>query len=290
MSQDISKVILLGSVEVEYNGVDLGHTDPSTKVTVKTELVKAQVAKFGKSTVKVFRNGIEVMVEMMLMQTDLTNIQGSSTASPYPQFYPVSSGGNTKLGIGEVAGQESEGAELVLTPVLGDNTPDFDFTLHNAVPVGDPELMYTSEKVQIWKVVFEGVIDEGQLAGEYIGAFGDDSITQDAVAPVVSSMSPANDSTGQSVATNIVWTMSKALNGNTVNTDSVKVVATPGVGAGGEVAGTVTLVNNGASTTITFNPDSNLAATTKFICILENTILSQSGVALVTDVRQFTTT
>jgi hypothetical protein len=286
MAEDISKILVLGAVSMTYNGVELGETTPNTKVTIKTTFVEAETGKYGKVPTNVFRNGTRVEVEAELMQNDITNV----LTPAYPQFTLVSGSGKTKMTLGQIAGLQNTKATLTLQSFISTNTPYYDFILTQATQIGDPELMYTAEKVQIWKVKFVGCIDLGQSAGSYLGSFGDNSATADAVAPVVSSVVPAANATGVSHGTSIVWTLSKNLNGNTVNNFSVYLVVSDPTGPGTKVnCAAPVLVNNGASTTITLTPSSALSGTTIYLAILTQAIQDQVGNSLAMYTTAFTT-
>jgi hypothetical protein len=288
MSENVGQIVVLGAVSVTYNGIELGHTTPNTKVTFKPKYIKAKTGKWGDTTTNIYRAGIAVEVALELLQTDLVNIQGSTTGSPYPFFNGIF-GTNNKLGFGEVAGVLQTKALLKLTSFISGNTPLYDLTLTQATPIGAPEIDYTGEKEQIWKVTFEACIDEGQVAGLNIGSFGNSAATQSVVAPTVTSVVPAANATAISRSTVITWTMSEALNGNTVNASSVKLFSlTAGIGTPVACAAPV-LTNNGASTTIALTPSGNLAATTAHIAVLNSTILDSYGNALALYSTQFTT-
>ncbi len=286
MAEDISLILPLGAVAMTYNGVELGETTPNTKVTIKTTFVEAETGKYGKVPTNVFRNGTRVEVEAELMQNDITNIQTAA----YPQFTLVSGSGKVKMTLGQIAGLANSKAILTMTSFVSTNTPYYDFTLSQATQIGDPELMYTAEKVQVWKVKFVGCIDIGKAAGNYLGSFGDNSATADAVAPTVSSVVPAIDGTA-AIGTSVVWTMSKALNVNTVNDFTVYLVKADPSGAGTKVAcAKPVLVNNGASTTITLTPSGALTGTTAYLAILTQGIQDQVGNSLAMYTSNFTTT
>lgn len=94
----------------------------------------------------------------------------------------------------------------------------------------------------------------------------------DSTAPTVSCV-PTDGATGVSVSANIVWTASEALDPNQVNTANVLVFTATGT----PVTGTVALVNNGSSTTITFNPTGDLSASTAYIAMLTTNIRDSAG-------------
>ena len=229
-------------------------------------------------------NGQRLMVEFNLIQsvfTDLENVLPGATR--------VSSGGNDKLTFGKIGGQEIPGVQLVLTPVIPGQTPLFNLTLAAAAPIGDFNLLYSGGEYQKWACKFEGLIDEaGGSAGNFLAQFGDASISPDATPPTVSSVVPTNNAVGQAVGTNVVWTLSEDLDGNTVNGNSVHLIEDP-LGAATEVAGSVVLVNAGAGTTITFTPTSDLTAATKFMPMLESSIKDKAGNSLAFFASEFDT-
>lgn len=266
MSEDVSQIVNLGGCRLTVNGVILGHTsEEGTKVALSSEIVRAFVSKFGKTPVRHFLNGQNVSAEFMLSQSEF-----DALAEVLPGATIVTdSGGDSKLTFGKTAGSELEKVTVVLSPFLDGNTPLFDFSMY-AVPVGDFEVVYTGAKEQQWKCKFEGVINEaGGTDGNWLATFGDASITQDTSAPTATVV-PADAATGISAAADVVWTVSEELDGNTVDTEHVLLFRDPtGQGMTGlQVAGTATLVNNGASTTITFNPTASLTAGAKYIAVL----------------------
>lgn len=111
--------------------------------------------------------------------------------------------------------------------------------------------------------------------------------TADTTPPTVSSVSPADAATGVAVGANVVWTMSEDLQAAGVNTGSVMVVKTSD---GTNVPGVVTLANAGSSTTVTFNPDSNLTASTDYMAVLTTAVRDLAGNRLASpNVINFTT-
>ena len=287
MAENVGQNIVLGAVSVTYNGIELGHTTPNTKATFKPKYITVKTGKYGDTPTNIFLAGLTVEVDLELLQTDLVNIQGSA-GSPYP-FLTGIFGSANKLGFGEVAGRQLIKALLKLTSFIPGNTPLYDLTLTQAAAIGTPEIDYTGEKEQIWKCKFVACIDEGQVAGLNIGSFGNSAATQSAVAPTVTSVVPAANATGVSHSSSVIWTMSEAVNGNTVTSSSVKLFSLA-AGVGTPVACSApVLVNNGSSTTITLTPTSNLSSSTVYIAMLNSTILDQYGNALALYSTEFTT-
>lgn len=292
MAENSGLVIPLGGASLTFNGVELGHTTPNTKATFKTKILEATAAKYGEVPIGIFRAGTRVEIDAELEQTDLLNVQGSATGSPYPQLYLVSGSGKTKLTFGEIAGKKSAAQLLKVTSFLTANTPAYDFTLTQAVPIGDPVLIYQGDKIQVWAVKFVGVIDEGKADGSYLGSIGDTTATVDAVAPTVSGVVPAENASSVPVAspTTVTWTLSKSLNGTLVNNKTVKLFLSPSAAAGTEVAcGVPVLTNAGASTTIALTTSGNLTSGKTYMAMLTNEIQDQVGNTLATYISEFST-
>lgn len=94
--------------------------------------------------------------------------------------------------------------------------------------------------------------------------------------PPTCTVVPADTATGVTVGANVVWTFSEALQTASVNTSSVFLIKSDGT----NVAGAVTLVNNGASTTVTFNPNASLASAAEMIGICTTNVRDTAGNAL----------
>lgn len=277
MGEDVSAIVDLGGCRLTVDGVILGHTmEEGTKVSLTSEIVKAMVAKFGKAIVRHFLNGQSATVEFVLAQTEF-----ASLAKVLPGATLVTdTGGDQKVTFGKTAGTPLTAVTVVLAPFLDANTPLYDFSMRGA-PVGDWEAVYDGSKVQGWKCKFEGVINEsGGAEGSFLATFGDASITADATAPTATVV-PADAADPVAVGANVVWTLSQEVDGNLIDGEHVMLMQDPtGEAATGlEVAGVITYNNNGALTTITFNPTGNLTAATKYIAILRN-IRNKAGVLL----------
>lgn len=275
MGKNIAQVYTLGPAAVNYNGIDLGHTDETgAKLMVKAKVVEAKTSKFGDTPVARWLNGQTAEVEFVIMQTDMTIIQAAIAG----MTAVTNGGGSTKLTLGKIAGTLITPATLTLTPeIVG--TPVTTWTMQ-ATPDGDFTPTYEGGKWTGYKCKFVGTINEaGAAANSWLGTFGDPTITADAVAPVVSSVAPANAATGVLTSAVVVATMSKNLNGLTVDTESVQLIKDP-AGTPTLVPGSVALVNAGAGTTVTFTPTSALTAAKTYAFVMAPTIKDLAGNAL----------
>ncbi len=280
---NVDEVVDLGGCNAVINGVNVGHFDEKgLKAAIKNTIVTAYAAKYGMLAIKRFLNGQDIELEGELIQTNFDNL-----GEALPGAVVVTDMSNKKkLTFGKIGGSPLPAVDLVLTSFLSGNTPTYDLNL-KVTPIGDFELLYSGNGIQKWKVKWAAVVNEASGAdGDYAFQFGDPSITQDTVAPTVSSVTPANNATPTAPA-GIVWTITKELNPDTVSTESVAVIEDATSPA--DKAGTVVLVNNGSSTTITFTPTTAFASATKYVATL-NGIRDKAGNALAFYANQFTTT
>lgn len=275
-AQNIAEVYPLGPCQVLFNSNDLGHTDESgAKLTLKLTAVEMMVAKYGKAAVGVAMNGQSAEVEFTLSQTDMTIL-----SSAIPGATIVTNGSNlSKLAFGQYAATLLTPQLLVLKPfVTPAGAPTANWTML-AVPVGDFTPTYEGAKWTGYKCKFMGIINEaGAANGFLMGQFGDSTITADTGEVTVSSVVPTN--AGSSITGNtIVWTFNKPLQGNTINSTSVNVLEDSS-SVYTVVTGTLALVNNGSSTTLTFTAGTNWTASKTYIALLSPSILGQNQESL----------
>ena len=105
------------------------------------------------------------------------------------------------------------------------------------------------------------------------------------VAPTFTSV-PTSGAGSVAVGSSVVLTWSKELAGNTVNKYTCRIKKTSDSSL---VTATVTLVNNGASTTVTIDPASNLAAATGYTVDLSSKIKAADGASYAGTTFTFTT-
>ena len=286
MGADITEVLNLGPCTVTVNSVNVGHTGPDgVKVTMPADQVEAFAGKWGKKApVKAWIATQAVEAEFTLIQTNMVDL-----VNVFNGLTKVTSGADSKITVGKIAGSPITAVPVVFTPINTSNTPTYDFTIPYAVPVGNPELLYTGDKFQEWKCKFRAHVNEASGAdGSYLATFGDVSISADLVNPTCTVV-PLDAAAAVSVNTTVVWTFSKNLDSAAVNSANVKLIEAP-VGAAAYVAGTIVLSNAGAATTITFTPTAALTAATQYLAVLTSGIKDMAGNALAAGkVTDFTT-
>lgn len=266
MGEDVSQIQLFGAVAIVVDGVNVGHTDENgVKTTIPQNVVMAKTGKHGNTPVKAWLNGREINVEFVLDQTDMIAL-----AKVLPGAQRISEAGKEKLIFGQIAGKEIPAVSLTLKPFIGAQSPTYDLTFFRVVPIGDFEIANTGNDFNKWTCKFLVLANEaGGNDGDFEFSFGDDSATADITAPFVSAVLPTDGNSGIAVGDSVVATLSEDMDGNLVNKQNVKLIEDLG-GTEVEISGEPVLVNAGASTTITFTPDSDLSALTTYTFMLQN--------------------
>ena len=124
-------------------------------------------------------------------------------------------------------------------------TVSFDF---KGIPRDADDVLYTMEENETLTPLTAGVADT--------------------TGPTVTCV-PVDTAVNVAKAVSVVWTASESLQPSSVNNGSVKVIAS---GDGTDVAGTVTLSNAGAATTVTFAPTANLTGSADYIAIMTQSV------------------
>lgn len=286
MARDVSKFKNLGPCTVSLGGVDFGHTDKSgVKVTITTPIVDATAGQFGEAPVGSWENGTKVEVEFTLLQTDRANF--AALAPALPGATRVEASGVGKITFGHNAGTQQTAFAAVFAPINTSFTTAYKFTIPQAVPMGDPEVVYSGDQVQGWKIKLKALVDESAGAdGRWMATFGDPSISADTTPPTVSTVVPADDATGVSTATTITWTFSEDMDQGSLNDANINVIKDID-GTPLTVAGAISFP---ATNQAVFTPTSALSATTKYSWVLSSGIKDKAGNALVRVAGDFTTT
>lgn len=255
MALDTTQQIDLGPSILTLGSTDLGHSgEKGVIVHITTHTVDGHVNVAGPTAVNTWKVGDVVEVDVEVAQTDPLILSQSIAA-----FLKVtSSGGASKNTLGSTSGLLLTPHQLTIHPKNQGTSKTFDTTIYAAVPISSPQIVYDGAKVQGWACKFRAQAVTTRGEGDMILAFGDPTITADTVAPTFTIV-PADDATVTAV-TQIVMTLSKPMDGRFVNLANFKLIqwsgavgTTPTLIDGASVA----LVNNGASTTITWTPASS---------------------------------
>jgi hypothetical protein len=162
----------VGVCGVKLNNVDLGETDGGVKVSVKKNVEKQTVDRFGKTPVKIINNGDEVSIEANLAEYTNDNL---AVALPGSSIQTGSLG--EKLVFGSEAGDEISSNELVLHPInMGADTSK-DWVIYKFVITGDLDIDYKNDSKKIIKLVGEAIVDDTKSDGNKLCHFGVSAIS-----------------------------------------------------------------------------------------------------------------
>ena len=270
MAKDSTKVVKLGPCSVTVDAVNIGYTGPNgATVNISDEVTFSQVADFGNTNFRGFLTGCMVELEIELAQTELDKMAALASSTT-----TITDGASYAVGIGKKVGAALSGVQVIVTPV---DTNQPTFTIYKAVANSEYSLPYTgADGATYYTVKFEALADDSKTT-DCLARFGSTSISADTTAPTFTVV-PLDEATDVVVTSNVIWTFSEELDPATVNTSSVYCVERDDPSE--NIAGSVTLVNNVASTTITFNPTSDLSASTGYTVFLTQAITDKAGNAL----------
>jgi len=152
--------IKIGTADVIWKGVDLGHTMGAITVSYEPEYADIRANEYSASIDKVLTSEVWT-ITVPIAETTLANITkviGTSTAS----------GNYTK--VGSKTGKRLSGVagELVINPTDGSE----DIVFYKAVPVDSVELGYEVDNERVVEVKFEALVDCNKTDGNLLGHIG----------------------------------------------------------------------------------------------------------------------
>lgn len=165
---DITNVNM-GVCSVTYNGVDLGHTEGDVVVTYAPDFFDRKVNKYGSTIVEKVLRGEALRAKVPLAEFTIANLEVAIPAG-------TDDGSESRVDIGKGAGVEMSqyAYQLVLHPEVNDASDrSEDVVIRKALSTGELEIGHNNDGDKILEVTFEGLLDETQSDGEYLGFIGD---------------------------------------------------------------------------------------------------------------------
>ena len=156
MAKDITKVNI-GTADVYFKDVLLGHTQGGVTINVTQDLVEALVDEFGSTTAFHVDNGTELTVTVPMAQTELASLEIA-----YPYAVKVT----TDLHVGAVAGRRSStiAGELIVVPKATAFAGQA-LTVHIAAVSETSEIRFATDEQTVIEVTFKAYIDEDSTEG-----------------------------------------------------------------------------------------------------------------------------
>lgn len=164
---DITKV-KMGSVDVEVNGTDIGHTMGGAELNYEPSYADITVDKYGETPANKVLIGEKLTATVRIAESTLANLKRA-----IPRGINTTA---TKLTIGAAAGKLlSENAfRLVLHPTTNaSNDKSEDVVFYKAVSTEPVEVPYHVDEEKVVEVTFHALIDESKTDGNYLGLIGD---------------------------------------------------------------------------------------------------------------------
>jgi hypothetical protein len=157
--------VLAGPCQIVLGGVDLGHTEGETRLTV-TPLVREQlVDSHGRGAVDLIHLGTDVRLEARLAEWTLATLEA---------IFPLGLAG-TGLGLGRPAGARlgALAQAMTLHPLEREAADtSHDLTFWKAVAAGASTVSFGNETDRVFAVTFRLLPDLSRDAGEQIGRIG----------------------------------------------------------------------------------------------------------------------
>lgn len=160
--------VQMGTCDVEFNGVDLGHTFGGVEVTYEAQYADYMVDLYGDTVVEKRLKGERLTAKVPLAEYTIVNLRN---AIPQSQFAGAA---NARITIGAKAGKlaTDDAARLVLHPSQ-EGTRRHDIVFHQAYVSAVEPIAHTNDDEKVLMVTFEALLDESKADGNYLGLIGD---------------------------------------------------------------------------------------------------------------------
>jgi hypothetical protein len=162
--------VSIGACQVTYAGVDLGHTQDGVEVTYAPTFHDVQVDKYGDTIVEKYLMGEKLTAKVKLAEYTIPNLDIAIEQGT------VAGATSGKLNIGHAAGRKfsTTSALLVLHPLrLAASDRSQDVVLYKAAVSSSVVIPHTNKNEKVLEVVFESIVDETRVDGQYLGLIGD---------------------------------------------------------------------------------------------------------------------
>lgn len=279
-SKTQASITLLGPATITLDGVNAGHV-LSAQLKLPSSTASGMTGDYGNASVAEFHITENPMLEIELAQVDLPIYAKAIQAATL-----ATSGVNEVLEGGKVSGYRLTPIEIIITPVASAISSSRGFTAWKCIPVGEPTISWNLEQQKL-KATYKLLVDESKTDAEKFFRFGTTSIAADTSAPTISSVTPADNATGQSVAVAPVITFAEAIDEATIKTSNIFLVPATSTGVAVPIA--ASLSYNSSTFAVTLTPTSSLSASTEYDLMITTGIKDGSGNSFAGAKYSFTT-
>lgn len=161
----------MGPVDVQIDGVDVGHCKGGAEVTYDAQYKEVAVDKFGNTPVEARLVGERFSAKVRFAEYTIANLK---KAMPQATF---AGAGNARITLGKKVGQRASDSmvELTLHPTAN-NTREHDIVMYKAYPMSSIVLNHNIDDDKVIEVEFVAFVDESKADGNYLGLIGDSTV------------------------------------------------------------------------------------------------------------------
>lgn len=161
----------LGPVDVQIDGVDVGHCKGGAEVTYDAQYKEQAVDKYGNTPVEARLTGERFSAKVRFAEFTIANLK---KAMPQATFAGAA---NARITLGKKVGQRASDSfvELTLHPTAN-GTREHDVVMYKAFPMSPVVLNHTIDDDKIIEIEFVAFIDETKADGNYLGLIGDSTV------------------------------------------------------------------------------------------------------------------
>lgn len=156
--------IFSGPATLLIDDVDIGHTQGGIEATISSKDRARNVDQYGDSPVAMVHVGDEFKTSAPLAEL---------TADVLQQIYAAgndqtAAATNKYMGIGRSAGYIIPDVDVKVVPILSAQSA-FKLHMYKGVPVGNLSQMFKASDDRLFKVEYNGIVDESQDDGQLLG-------------------------------------------------------------------------------------------------------------------------
>lgn len=150
---------------------NVGYIEEAVAVRLTDHVILSRANQTGRTPIRAYEGGQEIRVELIMKQSEAENLGlalNSATVSAGPTSKSVKGGGKpgTVITPQRLWIHDANNATTDLTE---------DLVIHKAIKVDGPiEMRYGPEDEKLVALVYEGIIDDSESAGEQLYEFGVD--------------------------------------------------------------------------------------------------------------------
>jgi len=161
----------MGAVDVQVDGVDVGHQKGGAEVSYEPEFSESAVDLYGNTPIESRLTGERLTAKVRFAEYTIANLK---KAMPQGAF---AGAGNARLTLGAKAGKKAsdDAVELTLHP-SNEGTRVNDVVIYKAVVTSAIVLTHTNEDDKIIEIEFLALLDESKSDGNYLGLIGDSTV------------------------------------------------------------------------------------------------------------------